>query len=77
MSLLFSNWLVHEQQSEQEQRRKRGLQKFRDDTEYIEQIAAGARAQAEKERQNKELHVKEKAGVIRSTGKLPGKACCF
>lgn len=77
LSLLFSNMLVHEQQSELEQRRKRGLQRFREDTEYIEQIAAGARAQAEKDRQSKEFKVKEKAGVIRSTGKLPGKACCF
>ncbi|CAH8252244.1 unnamed protein product [Arabidopsis lyrata] len=65
------------EQSELEQRRKRGLQRFREDTEYIEQIAAGARAQAEKDRQSKEFKVKEKAGVIRSTGKLPGKACCF
>ncbi|XP_019095256.1 PREDICTED: hepatoma-derived growth factor-related protein 2-like [Camelina sativa] len=65
------------EQSEQEQKRKRGLQRFREDTEYIEQIAAGARAQAEKERQSKEFKVKEKAGVIRSTGELPGKACCF
>ncbi|CAL9214920.1 unnamed protein product [Arabidopsis halleri] len=64
-------------QSELEQRRKRGLQRFREDTEYIEQIAAGARAQAEKDRQSKEFKVKEKAGVIRSTGKFPGKACCF
>jgi len=53
------------------------LQRFREDTEYIEQIAAGARAQAEKDRQSKEFKVKEKAGVIRSTGKLPGNACCF
>ncbi|CAN6878648.1 unnamed protein product [Brassica oleracea var. botrytis] len=65
-------------ESEQEQRRKRGLQRFRDDMEYIEQIAAGARAQAEKERQTGELKVKEKAGIVRSTGKIPGKACfCF
>lgn len=70
--------MVHEQQSELEQRRKRGLQKFREDTEYIEQITAGARAQAEKQRQSEEFKVKEKADVVRSTGKLPGKAClCF
>ncbi|ESQ35431.1 hypothetical protein EUTSA_v10009533mg [Eutrema salsugineum] len=66
------------EQSELEQRRKRGLQRFREDTEYIEQIAAGARAQAEKQRQNEELKVKEKAGIVRTTGKIPGKAClCF
>uniref|UniRef100_A0A1J3CC56 Remorin C-terminal domain-containing protein n=1 Tax=Noccaea caerulescens TaxID=107243 RepID=A0A1J3CC56_NOCCA len=65
-------------ESELEQRRKRGLQRFREDTEYIEHIAAGARAQADKQRQSEELKVKEKTGVIRSTGKLPGKAClCF
>ncbi|KAG5392027.1 hypothetical protein IGI04_021990 [Brassica rapa subsp. trilocularis] len=65
-------------ESEQEQRRKRGLQRFREDMEYIEQIAAGARAQAEKQRQTEELKVKEKAGIVRSSGKIPGKACfCF
>ncbi|KAJ0256946.1 Remorin family protein [Hirschfeldia incana] len=65
-------------ESEQEQRRKRGLQRFREDMEYIEQIAAGARAQAEKQRENEELKVKEKAGIVRSTGQIPGKAClCF
>lgn len=70
--------MVHEQQSELEQRRKRGLQRFREDTEYIEHIGAGARAQADKQRQSEELKAKEKAGIIRSTGKLPGKAClCF
>ncbi|RID51966.1 hypothetical protein BRARA_H02595 [Brassica rapa] len=66
------------EQSEQEQRRKRGLQRFREDMEYIEHIAAGARAQAEKQRQNEELKVKERAGIVRKTGKIPGKACsCF
>ncbi|XP_018481659.1 remorin isoform X1 [Raphanus sativus] len=66
------------EQSEQEQKRKRGLQRFREDMEYIEQIAAGARAQAEKQRENEELQVKEKAGIVRSTGKIPGKTCfCF
>ncbi|XP_009148674.1 uncharacterized protein F44E2.3 isoform X2 [Brassica rapa] len=65
-------------ESEQEQKRKRGLQRFREDMEYIEQIAAGARAQAGKQRQTEELKVKEKAGIVRSTGKIPGKACfCF
>ncbi|XP_048594170.1 remorin 1.4 isoform X1 [Brassica napus] len=66
------------EQSEQEQRKKRGLQRFREDMEYIEHIAAGARAQAEKQRQNEELKVKERAGIVRKTGKIPGKACsCF
>ncbi|KAG2319910.1 hypothetical protein Bca52824_013123 [Brassica carinata] len=65
-------------ESEQEQRRKRGLQRFREDMEYIEQIASGARAQAEKQRQNEEFEVKERAGIVRKTGKIPGKACsCF
>ncbi|XP_022546080.2 remorin 1.4 isoform X2 [Brassica napus] len=65
-------------ESEQEQRKKRGLQRFREDMEYIEHIAAGARAQAEKQRQNEELKVKERAGIVRKTGKIPGKACsCF
>ncbi|CAN8312180.1 unnamed protein product [Cochlearia groenlandica] len=66
------------EQSEIEQRRKRGLQRFREDNEYIEQIAAGARAQAEKQRHNEETKVKDKTRVIRRTGQLPGKAClCF
>ncbi|VVA91249.1 unnamed protein product [Arabis nemorensis] len=66
------------EQSEMEQRRRRGLQRFREDTEYIEHISAGARAQADKQRHSEELKAKEKARIIRSTGKLPGKAClCF
>ncbi|WZZ80278.1 hypothetical protein YC2023_100850 [Brassica napus] len=66
------------EQSQQEQRRKRGLQRFREDMEYIEHISSGARAQAEKQRQNEELKVKERAGIVRKTGKIPGKACsCF
>ncbi|KAJ0248021.1 Remorin family protein [Hirschfeldia incana] len=65
-------------ESEQDQKRKRGLQRFREDMEYIDQIASGARAQAEKQRQNEELEVKERAGIVRRTGKIPGKACsCF
>ncbi|KFK43643.1 hypothetical protein AALP_AA1G153500 [Arabis alpina] len=65
-------------ESELEQTRRRGLQRFREDTEYIEHISAGARAQADKQRQSEEFKAKEKAGIIRSTGKLPGKAClCF
>lgn len=41
----------------------------------IERIAGGARAQAEEERRNKEAQIKEKAKMIRSRGKAPGKYC--
>ncbi|XP_010530533.1 PREDICTED: uncharacterized protein LOC104807117 isoform X2 [Tarenaya hassleriana] len=63
---------------ELDQKRRRALERFREDTEYIDQIASGARAQAEKQRKSEEKKVKEKADVIRRTGELPAKPClCF
>ncbi|KAK4842154.1 hypothetical protein QYF36_016608 [Acer negundo] len=58
-------------ESESEQKRIKALQKFRSDMETIDQIAGGARAQAEERRKNKELKTKAKANTIRATGKVP------
>ncbi|KAK3222900.1 hypothetical protein Dsin_009925 [Dipteronia sinensis] len=65
-----------ELQSESEQKRIKALQKFRSDIEIIDQIAGGARAQAEERRKNKELKAKAKADTIRTTGKVPRTCCC-
>ncbi|KAK2636107.1 hypothetical protein Ddye_030899 [Dipteronia dyeriana] len=65
-----------ELQSESEQKRIKALQKFRSDMETIDQIAGGARAQAEERRRNKELKAKAKANTIRTTGKVPRTCCC-
>ncbi|KAG7947043.1 hypothetical protein I3843_14G073900 [Carya illinoinensis] len=42
---------------------------FRDDLEFIDQIAGGARAKAEEKRNKKENKAREKAKKIRTTGK--------
>lgn len=64
-------------QSEIEKRRAKALQKFKNEMEYINQIAEGARAQAEERRKNEELKVKEKANTLRRTGEAPTTCCCF
>ncbi|XP_021910099.1 uncharacterized protein At3g61260 isoform X2 [Carica papaya] len=65
----------HRTESELEKRRKKSLEKFREDMEYINQIAGGARAQAEERRRNEELKAKDKANKIRKTGEVP--MTCF
>lgn len=64
-------------QSEQEGRRKQALEAFRDEMEFIEQIAGGARLKAEEKREKKEIKAREKANKIRTTGKEPKTCCCF
>lgn len=53
------------------------MQKFRAEMERIEQITAGAKAAAEERRRNEELKAKEKANIIRTTGKHPKTCFCF
>lgn len=55
----------------------KALKKYQDKMEYINQIAGGARAQAEERRRNEVLKAKEKANIIRTTGKIPGPCSCF
>ncbi|XP_041012422.1 remorin isoform X1 [Juglans microcarpa x Juglans regia] len=66
-----------EMQSELEGRRKHALEEFRDDIEFIDQIAGGARVKAEEKRNKKEIKAREKAKKIRTTGKEPKTCCCF
>ncbi|KAJ7953885.1 Remorin like [Quillaja saponaria] len=68
---------LDKQESKLELKRMKTLEKFRSEREYIDQIAGGARAQAQEKRRNEELKAKEKANIIRSTGKLPGTCFCF
>ncbi|KAL2344614.1 hypothetical protein Fmac_005899 [Flemingia macrophylla] len=65
------------EQSESERKRAKGMKKYQDQMSYINQIAGGARAQAEERRRNEVLKAKEKANIIRTTGKIPGPCSCF
>lgn len=65
------------QQSESERKRAKALRKYQDKIKYIEEIATGAKAQADERRRNETLKAKEKANTIRTTGKLPGPCSCF
>ncbi|KAF5727157.1 hypothetical protein HS088_TW22G00844 [Tripterygium wilfordii] len=68
---------LNKNEQELEQRRLKVISNFHSKIEYIEQIAAGARAQAEEKRRNEEFKVKEKANKIRTTGKIPATCFCF
>ncbi|XP_021299787.1 remorin isoform X2 [Herrania umbratica] len=63
-------------ESELEKKRARALSKYRNEMEYIKQVAEGARAQAEARQRNDELKAKEKANIIRTTGKVPRTCFC-
>ncbi|XP_020215258.1 remorin 1.4-like isoform X2 [Cajanus cajan] len=65
------------EQSESQKKREKGLKKYQDKMSYINQIAGGARAQAEERRRNEVFKAKEKANIIRTTGKIPGPCSCF
>ena len=65
-----------EQKSESEQKRARGLKKFRNEMDYIKQVVDGARAQAEARQRNDERKAKEKANIIRTTGEVPKSCFC-
>ncbi|TKY58929.1 Remorin, C-terminal [Spatholobus suberectus] len=64
-------------QIESERKREKAFKKYQDKMNYIDQIAGGARAQAEERRRNEVLKAKEKANIIRTTGKIPGPCSCF
>lgn len=65
------------QQSENERKREKARKKYEDKIKYLEEIAAGARAQSNERRNNETLKAKDKANIIRTTGKLPGACSCF
>ncbi|KAF3612629.1 putative pentatricopeptide repeat-containing protein-like, partial [Capsicum annuum] len=60
-----------------DRRRAKIRQSFYSDIGRIENIAGGAKTQAEKNQEKEELKVKAKANKIRSTGKIPGTCLCF
>ncbi|XP_030956613.1 remorin 1.4-like [Quercus lobata] len=64
-------------QSEVERRRVKALEKFRIEMEYINQVAGAAKVQAEERRKDEELKAKEKANIIRTTGKVPKTCLCL
>ncbi|XP_039040587.1 remorin 1.4-like [Hibiscus syriacus] len=63
------------EKSGSEKKRAKTLTKFRNETDYIKQVADGARAEAKARQRNDELKAKEKANIIRTTGELP--VTCF
>ena len=71
--MIISSWM----QSEVERRRVKALEKFRTEMEYINQISGGAKTQAEERRKDEELKAKEKANIIRTTGKVPKTCLCL
>ncbi|XP_031386318.1 remorin-like isoform X2 [Punica granatum] len=64
-------------ESEVARRRAKAMEKFREEMESINQIAGGARAEAQKRQKNEELKAKEKANKYRRTGKFPRTCFCF
>lgn len=66
-----------ELQRELESKRAKAMQRFRGDIEHIGQTAGGARAKAEEKKRNDVFKVKEKANIIRKTGKVPKTCFCF
>lgn len=60
-----------------DKRRTKAEQSHRNEIKLIEEIAKGAKAQADENRRKEELKVREKADKIRSTGKLPPSCLCF
>ncbi|KAE8678385.1 hypothetical protein F3Y22_tig00111427pilonHSYRG00678 [Hibiscus syriacus] len=67
--------LEKEEKSELEKKRAKALAKFRNEMEYIKEVADGARAEAKARQRNDELKAKGKANIIRTTGELP--VTCF
>ena len=71
--MIISSWM----QSEVERRRVKALEKFGAEMEHINQVSGGAKAQAEERRKDEELKAKEKANIIRTTGKVPKTCLCL
>ncbi|KAI3812015.1 hypothetical protein L1987_16715 [Smallanthus sonchifolius] len=70
--------LSRHKDDESEKKRARALQSYKKDMEIIDQIAEGARSQAEENRRKDVIKVKKKADTIRLTGEIPTKTClCF
>ncbi|XVF85850.1 hypothetical protein PTKIN_Ptkin17bG0150800 [Pterospermum kingtungense] len=70
------NKLEKAENSGSEKKRTRALTKFRNEMDYIKEVADGARAQALSRQRNEELKAKEKANIIRTTGEVPKPCFC-
>ncbi|KAL2519304.1 remorin [Abeliophyllum distichum] len=86
LSTTIQNWETKKKKSkrrlqsieaELDKKRAKSMQKYHREIKRIEEFAQGAITQAEKNRRNEELKVKEKASKFRSTGKLPATCLCF
>ncbi|XP_054808822.1 remorin 1.4-like isoform X1 [Prosopis cineraria] len=69
--------LEKKEMSSSEKERRKAYAKFNSNIEYINGIVRSASAEAEERRRNEEHKIREKAKVIRTTGKLPGTCPCF
>jgi hypothetical protein len=63
-------------QSELERRRQKAMDDFRREIEYIEEISVGARQKAMEKRRAEESKAKEKANILRTTGRVPKTCFC-
>ncbi|XP_024021510.1 remorin isoform X2 [Morus notabilis] len=68
---------LDKQERELESKGAKAMQRFRSNIEHIDQTAGGARAKAEEKKRNDVFKVKEKANIIRKTGKVPKTCFCF
>ncbi|KAJ9549224.1 hypothetical protein OSB04_021767 [Centaurea solstitialis] len=67
--------IIMRKDDQSESKRARALQTYNTEMEMIDQIAEGARSQAEENRRKEVKKVAEKANKIRSNGKIPTKTC--
>ncbi|OIT06682.1 PREDICTED: uncharacterized protein At3g61260-like [Nicotiana attenuata] len=68
---------LEQTEAQLDKRRAKARDSFYSDIGRIEHIAGGAKSQAEKNQENEEFKVKEKANKIRSTGKMPPTCLCY
>ncbi|ESQ28317.1 hypothetical protein EUTSA_v10019347mg [Eutrema salsugineum] len=66
---------LHRTERGVEKTKMKAMQRFRDENESIEMIVASARAHAYESRVKEELKVKEKANLMRTTGRSPSTTC--
>ncbi|WVZ57726.1 hypothetical protein U9M48_008075 [Paspalum notatum var. saurae] len=64
-------------ESDSERKRAKALEEYNEEMSRINKVATASRLTAEEKRRNAERKVREKAYMIRSTGKLPRTCGCF
>ncbi|KAG2679355.1 hypothetical protein I3760_11G047800 [Carya illinoinensis] len=68
---------MEKRRGELEQKRASNLHHYQSEIERINQMAGGARGEADEKRRNEENGVREKAEKIRLTGRVPIRCLCF